>query len=371
MLSVQNLVRRYEIEAGQPAGGVFGVSFEVKAGEMFTLLGPSGCGKTTTLRCVAGLEQPDGGSISLAGKELFNTETGKHVPMYNRDIGMVFQSYAIWPHMSVFENAAYPLRVSRAVRYPRAEIEKRVDRVLEMVGLLRYKNRSATRLSGGQQQRLALARALVREPQLLLLDEPLSNLDAQLREQMRGELKRIQLEWGVTTIYVTHDQAEAMAISDRIAVLNQGLIMQVGIPDEIYELPNSEFVANFIGRTNLFRGKLEAAVEAGEAGLVNSEIGLIRCHFANRSTAGQDVSFVVRPENVELHRLDEKAEAVSENFIDGKVTGRVYLGEIAEYTVDLDGRFKLLVRAPPGLRIGAGERVRARLPAERTIAICE
>jgi iron(III) transport system ATP-binding protein len=154
-------------------------------------------------------------------------------------------------------------------------------------------------------------------------------------------------------------------------VLNQGLIMQVGIPDEIYELPNSEFVANFIGRTNLFRGKLEAAVEAGEAGLVNSEIGLIRCRFANRSTAGQHVSFVVRPENVELHRLDEKAAAVSENFIDGKVTGRVYLGEIAEYTVDLDGRFKLLARAHPGLGIVTGERVRVRLPAERTIAICE
>jgi iron(III) transport system ATP-binding protein len=370
MLSVQNLVKLYEAEAGQPAGGIFGVSFEVKSGEMFTLLGPSGCGKTTTLRCVAGLEQPDGGSIALAGKQLFDADTGKLVPMYDRDIGMVFQSYAIWPHMSVFENAAYPLRVSRAVRYRRADIEKRVGRVLEMVGLARYKSRSATKLSGGQQQRLALARALVREPQLLLLDEPLSNLDAQLREQMRGELKRIQLETGVTTVYVTHDQAEAMAISDRIAVLNQGLIMQIGMPDEIYELPNSEFVANFIGRTNLFRGKLETAVEPGEAGMVSSEIGPIRCRFANRSTAGQDVSFVVRPENVELHRLDEKAEAMSENVIDGRVTGRVYLGEIAEYTVDLGGRFKLLARAPPGLGIGMGERVRVRLPAERTIAIC-
>jgi iron(III) transport system ATP-binding protein len=369
MLSVQNLVKRYETEAGQPAGGVFGVSFDVKPGEMFTLLGPSGCGKTTTLRCVAGLELPDSGSIALAEKQLFDGSSGATIPMYNRDIGMVFQSYAIWPHMSVFENAAYPLRVSRAVRYARADIEKRVDRVLEIVGLARYKSRSATKLSGGQQQRLAFARALVREPQLLLLDEPLSNLDAQLREQMRGELKRIQLEWGVTTIYVTHDQAEAMAISDRIAVLNQGLIMQVGTPDEIYDVPNSEFVAHFIGRTNLFHGKLEAAVEAGEAGTVSSEIGPIRCRFSSRSTAGQDVSFVVRPENVELQRSDGKAAATLENLIEGQVTGRVYLGEVAEYTVDLGGRFKLLARTHPGLGITTGDRVRVRLPAERTIAI--
>ncbi|HWG06545.1 MAG TPA: ABC transporter ATP-binding protein [Beijerinckiaceae bacterium] len=369
MLSVQNLVKRYETEAGQPAGGVFDVSFEVKPGEMFTLLGPSGCGKTTTLRCIAGLETPDNGTIALAEKSLFDGNTGAAIAMYDRDIGMVFQSYAIWPHMNVFENAAYPLRVSRATRYSRADIEKRVVRVLEIVGLASYRSRSATKLSGGQQQRLALARALVREPQLLLLDEPLSNLDAQLREQMRAELKRIQLEWGVTTIYVTHDQAEAMAISDRIAVLNQGLIMQVGTPDEIYDVPNSEFVAHFIGRTNLFRGKLETAVEAGGTGLVMSEIGPIRCRFAKTSTAGQDISFVVRPENVELQRSDPAAAAVTENFVDGQVTGRVYLGDIAEYTVDLGGRFKLLARSHPGLRIAPGDKVRVHLPAERTIAI--
>ena len=370
MLSVQNLVKRYETEAGQPAGGVFGVSFEVKPGEMFTLLGPSGCGKTTTLRCVAGLELPDNGTIALADKPLFDGNSGKTVPMYDRDIGMVFQSYAIWPHMSVFENAAYPLRVSRAVRYSRADITKRVDRVLEVVGLARYKDRSATKLSGGQQQRLALARALVREPQLLLLDEPLSNLDAQLREQMRGELKRIQLESGVTTIYVTHDQAEAMAISDRIAVLNQGLITQIGTPDEIYDVPNSEFVANFIGRTNLFHGKLEGAVEPGKTGMVSSEIGLIRCRFANSATSGQQVSFVVRPENIELLRLDGGAAATpSENVIEGQVTARVYLGDIAEYTVDLGGRFNLLARSHPGLGLAAGDKVRVYLPAERTIAI--
>jgi iron(III) transport system ATP-binding protein len=267
--------------------------------------------------------------------------------------------------MSVFENAAYPLRVSRK-RIGRAEIEKRVDRVLEMVGLVKFRKRSATQLSGGQQQRLALARALVREPKLLLLDEPLSNLDAQLREQMRSELKRIQLEWGVTTIYVTHDQAEAMAISDRIAVLDHGLIVQIGAPDEIYELPRSEFVANFIGRTNMFRGKTDAAAEAGSMGLVSSPIGPVRCRFPAGLSAGQDVSFVVRPENIELR---PSGAAKGENTVEGKVTSRVYLGEIAEYAVDLDGRYELIVRGPPGNGVGAGDRVSVYLPPEKTIAI--
>ena len=367
MLRVQELVKRYQAQVGEPAGGVFGVSFEVKKGEMFTLLGPSGCGKTTTLRCIAGLETPDTGVIALDGATMFDGASDLIVPMYDRDIGMVFQSYAIWPHMSVFENAAYPLRVSRKVKYLRADITKRVDHVLEMVGLLKFKNRSATQLSGGQQQRLALARALVREPKLLLLDEPLSNLDAQLREQMRSELKRIQLEWGVTTIYVTHDQAEAMAISDRVAVLDHGKIVQLGTPDEIYELPRSEFVANFIGRTNMFRGKLDAGAEAGAFGVVQSEIGPMKCKFPAKSSAGQDIAFVVRPENIELHPAS--AAQSGANIVEGKVTNRVYLGEVAEYSIDLDGKFQLLVRAPPGNGVNAGDRVKAYLPPEKTIAI--
>jgi iron(III) transport system ATP-binding protein len=367
MLRLQELYKRYQAQAGEPAGGVFGVSFEVKKGEMFTLLGPSGCGKTTTLRCIAGLEIPDTGAISLDGEVMFDGATDKIVPMYDRDIGMVFQSYAIWPHMSVFENAAYPLRVSRKVKYNRADIDKRVDRVLEMVGLLKFKNRSATQLSGGQQQRLALARALVREPKLLLLDEPLSNLDAQLREQMRTELKRIQAEWGVTTIYVTHDQSEAMAISDRIAVMDHGLMVQLGTPDEIYELPRSEFVANFIGRTNMFRGKCINVAEAGSMGVVDSEIGTVRCRFPAKLAAGEKVSFVVRPENIELSPVS--AGKSGDNMVEGKVISRVYLGEIAEYSIDLDGKFQLLVRAAPGIGATTGDRIRAYLPPEKTIAI--
>jgi iron(III) transport system ATP-binding protein len=366
MLRVQNLVKKYQAQVGEPVGGVFDVSFEVKQGELFTLLGPSGCGKTTTLRSIAGLETPDSGQITLAGQAIFDGAAEQMIPMYDRDIGMVFQSYAIWPHMSVFENAAYPLRVSRKVKYSREDLQSRVEHVLNMVGLLKYKNRSATQLSGGQQQRLALARALVREPKLLLLDEPLSNLDAQLREQMRAELKRIQSEWGVTTIYVTHDQAEAMAISDRVAVMDQGKLVQLGPPDDIYELPRSEFVAGFIGRTNLFKGTLKTSASAGGKSIVESNIGSIECHFPTQSQAGQPVSFVIRPENVILQTISGVQE---QNAIEGRVTSRIYLGEIAEFAIDLDGGHQLLVRAPPGNGIKAGDRIRAYLPPDKTIAI--
>ena len=366
MLRVQNLVKKYQAQVGEPVGGVFDVSFEVKQGELFTLLGPSGCGKTTTLRSIAGLETPDSGQIALDGKIIFDGAAEQMIPMYDRDIGMVFQSYAIWPHMSVFENAAYPLRVSRKVSYSRDDIQSRVDHVLTMVGLVKYKNRSATQLSGGQQQRLALARALVREPKLLLLDEPLSNLDAQLREHMRAELKRIQGEWGVTTIYVTHDQAEAMAISDRVAVMDQGKLVQLGTPDEIYELPRSEFVAGFIGRTNMFRGTLQSAAAPGSKALVESNIGSIQCHFPAQSHAGQTVSFVIRPENVLLQPASGTKE---QNAIEGRVATRVYLGEIAEFAIDLDGGQQLLVRAPPGNGVKAGDRIRAYLPPDKSIAI--
>lgn len=367
MLSVKNLVKEYETRSGEPAGGAFDVSFDVASGELFTLLGPSGCGKTTTLRSIAGLETPDSGMISLDGEALFDGAARRSAPMYERDIGMVFQSYAIWPHMSVFENAAYPLRVQRRQRLSREEIEKRIVRVLEMVGLAKYRNRSATQLSGGQQQRLALARALAREPKLLLLDEPLSNLDAQLREQMRAELKRIQSEWGVTTVYVTHDQAEAMAISDRIAVLSQGRLMQVGPAEEIYEHPTSEFVANFIGRTNLLTGRLRESVGADGYGIIDSELGPVRCSFRVAAQAGASVKFVARPENVECARGESDG---GENTFTGRMLARVYLGEVAEYTIGV-GDIHLLVRAHPSVALAQGESVRVRFPAERTIAICE
>ena len=367
MLSIENLVKKYETRSGEPAGGAFDISFDVKQGELFTLLGPSGCGKTTTLRCIAGLETPNSGVIRLDGAAIFEGASRVSVPMYDRDIGMVFQSYAIWPHMTVFENAAYPLRVQRVNKPPREELEKRVLRVLEMVGLARYRSRSATQLSGGQQQRLALARALVREPKLLLLDEPLSNLDAQLREQMRAELKRIQSEWGVTTVYVTHDQAEAMAISDRIAVLNQGLLMQIGGSEEIYERPTSEFVASFIGRSNILTGRLQQDVADNQFGLVESSIGPVRCWFRTRANAGAAVKFVIRPENVECSKTPF-GETL--NVFRARTTSRVYLGEIAEHTFDLNGQ-ALLARSHPSVGLQSGEDVYVRFAPDRTIAICE
>ncbi|MFN3891310.1 MAG: ABC transporter ATP-binding protein [Beijerinckiaceae bacterium] len=367
MLSVQNLLKVYETRSGEPSGGAFDVSFDVGHGELFTLLGPSGCGKTTTLRSIAGLETPDSGVISLDGENIFDGRVGRSTPMYDRDIGMVFQSYAIWPHMSVFENAAYPLRVQRQGRLAREEIETRVVRVLEMVGLAKYRSRSATQLSGGQQQRLALARALAREPKLLLLDEPLSNLDAQLREHMRAELKRIQSQWGVTTVYVTHDQAEAMAISDRIAVLNQGKLMQVGTAEQIYEQPTSEFVASFIGRTNLLSGRLRDRVEAGGFGIVESDVGPVRCKFRAAVSAGASVRFVARPEDVQCFA---GGDGRGENMLHGKVLSRVYLGDIVEYAINV-GSITLLVRSHPSVSLRKDDIVRVHLPAERTIAIYE
>src|SRR5919204_3616144 len=237
MLKVEGLFTEYPNERGQVVKAAQDVTFTVEEGRLFTLLGPSGCGKTTTLRSIAGLERPRAGEISVNDRVVFSSSKGVFVAPNRRGFGMVFQSYAIWPHMTVFENAAFPLEVGEK-RRPRAEIRDKVMRVLTAVQLDHLADREATKLSGGQQQRLALARALVMEPQLLLLDEPLSNLDAKLRESMRFELKRMQRELGLTAIYVTHDQSEALALSSRIAVMNAGKIVQIGKPREVYERPN-------------------------------------------------------------------------------------------------------------------------------------
>src|SRR5262245_2579052 len=229
------------------------VNFSVESGEIFTLLGPSGCGKTTTLRLVAGLEEPDAGEILINGRTVAAPEQGLFLPPEKRQLGMVFQSYAIWPHLTVFENVAFPLRV----RHEPAEVLRaRVQKALDSVGLAGLAERGATQLSGGQQQRVALARALVYEPAVLLLDEPLSNLDAKLREQMRFELRALQRKLTLTILYVTHDQTEAMTLSDRIAVVNRGRFEQVGSPEEVYEKPATTFAGEFLGRTVALEGAL-------------------------------------------------------------------------------------------------------------------
>jgi len=370
MLTLEGLYKRYVTSDGTPGGGVLGVSLDVSEGELFTLLGPSGCGKTTTLRCIAGLEVPDRGVISLAGRELFNAQRGASVPMYDRDVGMVFQSYAIWPHLNVFENAAYPLRVSKRRRYSESEIRERVAGVLSLVGLSGYLDRPSTQLSGGQQQRLALARALVREPQLLLLDEPLSNLDAKLRDQMRGEIKRLQREWGVTAIYVTHDQSEALAISDRIAVMNDGLMMQLGKPQEIYHEPNSEFVANFIGKTNLLPSTVDAPPSRDGIGRVSTPAGDLLCRFRSPMESGQAVSIVVRPEVVELSPVNGRTND-GPNCFPGTLVSETFLGEIVEYEVKIGGDINLTVRCGPLPDLAPGSAVTAHLPEAAVVALAE
>ncbi|HMI97545.1 MAG TPA: ABC transporter ATP-binding protein [Micropepsaceae bacterium] len=370
MLHVENLKKQYVSFEGKPGAGVLGVDFHIAEGELFTLLGPSGCGKTTTLRAIAGLETPDTGRIRIGGMEMFNSETGKNVALYDRDIGMVFQSYAIWPHMSVFENAAYPLRVARGQRHAERDIEKKVMSVLDMVGLGEFAKRPATQLSGGQQQRLALARAFTREPRLLLLDEPLSNLDAQLREQMRVELKRLQQETGVTAVYVTHDQAEALAISDRIAVMNKGKITQIGAPKDIYSRPASEFVANFIGRTNLLHGSLLEEAEADSIARVKTEMGEVLCFFPNALGRGKPVALVVRPEHITIGKGGGAAVADNKaNRLTGQVTREIYLGEIVEYLVAVGGG-EILVRTLFG-SVAKGDTVTLSFPTECTIALAQ
>ena len=273
MLSVRSLYTEYANERGEPVKAAQNVSFEVPEGKLFTLLGPSGCGKTTTLRSIAGLEKPTSGEIEVGGRVVYSSGKGIFVAPNRRNFGMVFQSYAIWPHMNVFQNVAFPLEVRKL---PRKEIRDRVMRVLGAVALDHLVDRDATKLSGGQQQRLALARALVMEPQLLLLDEPLSNLDAKLRDRMRFELKRLQREFSLTTVYVTHDQSEALALSHEIAVMNEGHVMQIGSPREIYEQPANQFVADFVGTTNFIAGTV-TALDGGRC-VVASAVGELKAH---------------------------------------------------------------------------------------------
>ncbi len=291
------LRRHYQTTKDTPAAGVQDVSFTLPAGSFFTLLGPSGCGKTTTLRCVAGLERPDAGRIALGSTVYFDSAARLDMPVDRRGLGMVFQSYAIWPHLSVFENVAFPLRVGRKDRPGRAELRQRVDEALDMVGLTGFAARSATQLSGGQQQRVALARAMIGRPHLLLLDEPLSNLDASLRDEMRLALKSLQQRVGVTTIYVTHDQAEALEMSDSIAVMHRGRIVQLGTPRDIYERPVDAFVADFVGGTNLLTGTLESATAT--LGRIRLAGGLaMACRLEATWSAGTPIAASVRPEAI-------------------------------------------------------------------------
>jgi iron(III) transport system ATP-binding protein len=322
------------------------VSFDVAPGELFTLLGPSGCGKTTTLRGIAGLEDPDRGRITVDGRVFFDGARGVRVAPEARGLGMVFQSYAIWPHMTVFRNVSLPLAVlPRRTRPDGRTITTRVERALAVTGLADYAGRSATKLSGGQQQRLALARALVVEPRVMLLDEPLSNLDATLRESMRFELKRLQRELGLTAIYVTHDQTEALSMSSRIAVLDAGRIRQLGKPRDVYERPESRFVADFIGVTNFLDGTVREQRDGRSlVACADGELWVA----ATGPEVGGAVTLSVRPECVELSET-APAEGTA-NVWKTTVRTRAFLGDSVDHVL-ATGSTELRNRATPSLSL--------------------
>ena len=312
-------------------------NLDVAEGEFVTLLGPSGCGKTTTLRCIAGLERPDGGEIRIGGDTVTAPARGIHLTPEQRNIGMVFQSYAVWPHMTVFDNVAYGLRVRRT---PAAERQTRTMRALELVGLTDFADRYATKLSGGQRQRVALARAIVYEPRVILFDEPLSNLDAKLREQMRDELVRLQREVGITSVYVTHDQGEALVMSDRVVVMDKAVIQQIGSPQEIYAEPANSFVAGFIGVANLIKGTLKSrrgqVCEVEIAAKDGSDGFALKAHGGEGVAAGEGLFINIRPEDFTLH-LDEPKSARGGNVLKGAVIDTVYLGNCVEARISVGG----------------------------------
>jgi len=363
VLSVQQLTTEYRTGRGQTLQAARDIGFEVEKGKVFTLLGPSGCGKTTTLRSIAGLERPSSGEITVNGRIVFSSARNISVALNKRNFGMVFQSYAIWPHMNVFENAAFPLRVRGGL--PRKAVEDRTMKVLDAVALGELAGREATKLSGGQQQRLALARAIVMEPQLLLLDEPLSNLDAQLRERMRLELKRIQRELGLTTIYVTHDQAEALALSHEIAVMNEGRIVQIGSPRTIYERPRDRFVAEFVGHSNFLEADVLAAGPEPGQWRVRSKLGELVASSETALTAGSRVTVSIRPENVDL---SEQPFSNAANVFAGSVSAKVFQGDFSDFQLRAGGE-SLVARAHPSLRTPTGEAIYLRIAPEKCVVL--
>jgi iron(III) transport system ATP-binding protein len=328
---------------------VSGVDLRINEGEFVTLLGPSGCGKTTTLRMVAGLEQNTGGRISIGGRVVSDAERGLFVPAEHRALGMVFQSYAIWPHMTVFDNVAYPLRV-RGIG--RAEMRRRVLEALKLVEMADYADRPAPALSGGQQQRVAIARALVFEPALLLLDEPLSNLDARLRAQMGSEFRALQKRLGITSLYVTHDQEEAMALSDRVVVMQAGRVLQIGAPEEIYQRPASRAVASFFGSPNLLPATVVNCARLAEGDFALSVRGTGwegTCRAGEARAEGADVLVMVRPESMRLAEGAGHAGVLS-----GRVVQSSFHGARRAVTVEVNGS---LMRAEVPATAPLGEQV--------------
>jgi ABC-type Fe3+/spermidine/putrescine transport system ATPase subunit len=358
MLTVTDLTKSFATPDGS-ARVVDEVGFAVAPAECYALLGPSGCGKTTTLRCIAGLEPIDAGRIEIGGKVVSDPARGIFVPTHQRAIGMVFQSYAIWPHFDVFVNVAYPLQVQRP-RLSRDEIEARVMEVLGLVGMAQMARRPATKLSGGQQQRAALARAIVRRPALLLLDEPLSNLDARLRDSMRKELSDLIARIGITALLVTHDQAEAFAMAHRLAIMNEGRLVQEGTPRDIYARPRNAFVARFLGAANVLRGRVEGRI--GTHARVRLDGSRQAVEIRTDIPDGADVQLILRPETLTI--LTEPARGA----IAGTVESAVFQGNNVEYGIDVGTESLLRVITRPDLELSRDARVWIKLDDAISVA---
>jgi len=335
------------------------INLGIRRGELMTLLGPSGCGKTTALRCVTGHNIPDEGRVFIDGQDM--TE----VPTHKRELGMVFQNFALFPHMTVFENVEFPLMIRRL---DKAERRERVMETLRLIRMEGYADHYPRQVSGGQQQRVGLARALVYRPKVLLLDEPLSNLDAKLREEMRFEIRELIDRLGITAVYVTHDQAEALALSDRVAVMNVGHIEQVGTPDEIYDFPRSRFVADFIGLSNFLEGTVAAVDQVGGTATANIA-GLEVCVPVTPQMAlDQRLLFFSRPNNVEL--LPATSEGGT-NVFPAQVAKMTYLGDRADYRIAVTHDLELRVQTDGKVRFGEGENVKVQLPVAHCRVIVE
>jgi iron(III) transport system ATP-binding protein len=348
-IQIRGVSKRYFSE-GKTITALDDVTLTIASNQIFTLLGPSGCGKTTLLRCIVGLESPDTGEIAIGGEVVWSKAKGISVPTEKRRLGMVFQTYAIWPHMNVFDNVAYPLQIRKLAR---DEIRARVEKTLKFVQLEGFGGRPATKLSGGQQQRVALARALVAEPKVILFDEPLSNLDAKLREETRKELKQFLGKLEITAVYVTHDRVEALALSDRIAVMRAGRIVEVGTPQKIYFDADTRFVADFIGRANLVKARVKA--QDAERTLVESGLGTIACQRRDFEI-GAEVTLCIRPEFIHV----VPGEAGGENAVNGRIASEVFVGEAYECEIRA-GTELLLARIDPEAGLKVGDAVSFRL----------
>jgi iron(III) transport system ATP-binding protein len=359
MIEIRQLKKTFPTTSSTVAA-VHEADFDVAKGEIFTLLGPSGCGKTTILRCIAGLEQPDSGEIIIGGEQVYAAAGATFVPAHKRGVGMVFQSYAIWPHMTVYQNVALPLeRGSFKIR--NSEVKERVFHALRLMQLEGLEDRPAPLLSGGQQQRVALARALVYEPKILLLDEPLSNLDAKLRADMRFEIREIVKRLTITAIYVTHDQDEALVLSDRIAVMRLGRIIQIGSARDVYVNPANSFVASFLGEPNLLPATINLGACSNGSGVATGPFGALLCPLPPGPLSNGSVTLMVRPADVTLHKGQIPCR---ENMLWGSVRRTIFLGnrircEIGIGLTVLQGEF------PSSLELADGEEVTLEIPSNK------